>query len=104
MINHRKQPQNPKVKAFNLSGGLNTEVANMRKPGEMLSCINYNVVNGAYSGYQSMKGYERFDGQTLASSYNTESFAAHDATDDDYALYDRVSYGGYVYYCIQASG
>jgi hypothetical protein len=105
IIPHRTRSSAPRNKSFNLKGGLNTEVANMeRAPGELLTCVNYNVVAGAYSGYQSMNGYERYDGQALASTIALETVSAHSTTGGDYDLNDRVSHGGYVFVCIQASG
>jgi hypothetical protein len=87
------------TKSFNLRGGLNTEIANMeRGPGELLVCQNYHEVSGAYSGYQSTKGYERYDGSALASSIPTET-VSNWITGKAYVVSDRVSSGGFVYVC-----
>jgi hypothetical protein len=104
MLNQKIRVQAPRLKSFDLRGGLNTEIANMeRGPGEMFQCTNYNVIGGAFSGYQRMQGYERYDGQTLASTIPLETVSVY-ATGADYDLYDRVSHGGYVFVCAQASG
>lgn len=51
---------------FPLMGGLNTEDPPLQvKPGELLGCLNYEAKTRG--GYESMGGYERFDGRTRAS-------------------------------------
>jgi hypothetical protein len=93
-----------RTKSFPFKGGLNTEISSMeRPPGELSVCINYVEREGSYSGYQSLKGYERFDGQTAPSDTPLDKYTAY-ATGPDYVLNDRVSHGGSVFYCIQASG
>jgi hypothetical protein len=97
-----------RTKTFKLTGGLNTEVASMEKPpGELSVCLNYVEREGSYSGYQSVGGYERYDGQTLASSIARETYTEY-AGGPDSVLNDRVfvTVGGddLVFYCIQASG
>jgi hypothetical protein len=95
-------------KTFKLGGGLNTQIASMeRPPGELSVCINYMDAPGSYSGYQSLAGYERFDGQTAASSIARETYTEY-AGGPDYVLNDRVyvdeSGTLEVFYCIQAAG
>jgi hypothetical protein len=52
-----------------LRGGLNEEVTDYYlKSGELVSCVNYQEEEGTAIGYASVPGYERFDGQPLASS------------------------------------
>ena len=52
-----------------MEGGVNENVSSIElKGGELLSCINYQVSDGAQGGYTSIAGYERYDGQALASS------------------------------------
>jgi hypothetical protein len=108
MFNHKVRRSQARVKSLKLTGGLNTEIASMeRPPGELAVCINYMDAPGLYSGYQSLAGYERFDGQTLASSIARETYAEY-AGGPDYVLNDRVyvdeSGTLEVFYCIQASG
>jgi hypothetical protein len=100
MINRRLQIRKPQSKNFALKGGLNTEIAGIeRSPGEMAISKNYICAEGSYNGYQSLKGYERFDGNTAPSDVALETYTAWaDAT--AYVEYDRVSHGGYVFYCI----
>jgi hypothetical protein len=97
-----------RTRTLKLTGGLNTEIASMEKPpGELSVCINYMDAPGAYSGYQSFNGYERYDGQTLASTIARETYAEY-AGGPDYVLNDRVyvdeSGTLEVFYCIQAAG
>ena len=51
-----------KVDFFILEGGLDLQTpALQKKPGALLSCINYEAAN--LGGYERIQGYERFDGQ-----------------------------------------
>lgn len=62
----KNQPTSSQVVPF--TGGIKEDVAQLEmKPGELLDCINYQEVDGVYHGYASIKGYERYDGQPLAS-------------------------------------
>ncbi len=55
-------------KAISMTGGLNEAVNNLElKSGELLECKNYTELDGVYSGYRLVDGYERFDGSALAS-------------------------------------
>lgn len=65
----RLQPQAVRNKSILFTGGLNEEAARLQlKPGEMQYCQNYFEIAGPYSGYASVLGYERFDGQEAPSS------------------------------------
>lgn len=65
----RLQPLAVRDKTIKFTGGLNEEAARLSlKPGELQVCVNYHEVSGPYSGYASVSGYERFDGQTAPSS------------------------------------
>jgi hypothetical protein len=103
----KKKLQDVRTKTIKLLGGLNTEIASMeRPPGELSVCINYHQAAGDYSGYQSMKGYERYDGQALASSIAGDTYDEY-AGGPDYVLNDRVyvdTGNTPVFYCIQAAG
>lgn len=94
----------PVSKAIPFTGGLNTQISNLEIPaGELIQCKNYQEREGKYSGYQSIKGYERFDGQTAPSSVELDGYSDY-STGSDYDLYNRVEDNGYVFYCIQESG
>lgn len=52
-----------KQKTILLTGGLNEQVSNLELgPGELTSCLNYEEIDGAYHGYRSWSGFERWDG------------------------------------------
>lgn len=62
-----------------MDGGLNENVSSLEmKPGELISCKNYYITEGSTGGYVSLSGYERYDGQQLAS---TEAVVDGDDTD-----------------------
>lgn len=66
-------------KAIILTGGLREEISQLEmKPGQLVSCINYQEEDGFTHGYTSVAGYERTDGTTLASSVE---IAGEDDTD-----------------------
>lgn len=70
----RMSPVQQKVVLF--TGGVNEEINSIQlKAGELFSCINYQEVGGQYSGYSSVPGYERFDGQTAPSSVPVLTYA-----------------------------
>lgn len=51
-----------------LTGGVNEEVSNLElKEGELIDCLNYMELDGAYHGYASLPGFEVYDGTELAS-------------------------------------
>lgn len=53
-----------------LKGGINENVSSLElKAGELIDCKNYMIAEGGYGGYQSVKGYERFDGIYTPSLY-----------------------------------
>ena len=82
MITGNIKPQTPKVKTFVLTGGLNEQITNMElTPGELLACYNYIEQDEKYHGYQSIAGYERYDGTALASS--VEAAMVTEETYDD---------------------
>lgn len=52
-----------------MDGGYNENISSLElKGGELIYGINYYLLEGSGGGYQSTKGYERYDGQALASS------------------------------------
>lgn len=60
---------------YALMGGLNTEDPPLQiKPGELIGCLNYE--QGSRGGYDSVRGYERFDGKARPSRapYSIVSF------------------------------
>ena len=68
---------------ISLTGGLNEQVSNMElSAGELLICKNYVDQEDVYSGYQSAKGYERYDGQALASAISVTADEMGEVTDD----------------------
>lgn len=77
-----------------MDGGLNENVNNIElKGGELISCLNYELVDGSQGGYRSISGYERFDGQPKPSAtYASE--ADHAAQDAARALIDEVPGSG----------
>jgi len=63
-----RKPMPVRSKVCILTGGVKEDVSQLElKPGELLDCVNYEEIEGAYHGYRSIGGYERFDGQGLAS-------------------------------------
>jgi hypothetical protein len=103
MLSRRINITKPQSKNFALKGGLNTEIAGIeRPPGEMAICKNYVSAEGSYNGYQSLKGYERFDGNTAPSDVALETVGDEWESGSDYTIYQRVTYNGYVFYCQQA--
>lgn len=72
------------VKTVILTGGLNEAVTNLElKPGELTECFNYFEIDGAYHGYRSTEGYERYDGSTLASTIEVIKDPITDEVVDD---------------------
>ena len=66
-----------------MDGGLNENVSSIEmKGGELLSCTNYELVEGSSGGYRSIAGYERYDGNTKPSSIA--------ATDEDHTDQDTA--------------
>ncbi len=60
--------QNVKAYPVILTGGLNEAINNMElSPGELINASNYQEMDGDYHGYQSLKGWEAFDGRTAPS-------------------------------------
>ena len=52
-----------------MTGGIKQDISQLElKGGELLQGVNYQEIDGAYHGYASLPGYERFDGQALAST------------------------------------
>lgn len=66
---YARRPRGSRVSdgdSFALVGGLNLEDSPLLvKPGQLLACKNYEPKSG--SGYSRIRGFERFDGRTLAS-------------------------------------
>jgi hypothetical protein len=71
-----------RTKVIDLTGGVNESVSTLNlKPGELISCLNYIEVDGEYSGYGSIWGFEAFDGTALPSS--VDIVVNSDGTIDD---------------------
>ena len=57
-------------KTIPLTGGLNEEVSNLEmNAGELFECLNYEEIDGAYHGYRSITGFERWDGTFVSFEY-----------------------------------
>lgn len=55
-----------------LRGGINENVSSLElEGGELLDCKNYMLAEGGYGGYRSIKGFERFDGITTPSEFES---------------------------------
>lgn len=65
----RVRRQSISSKVTILTGGLNESISNLEmKAGELSECSNYTELEGLTHGYTSVPGYERYDGQALAST------------------------------------
>jgi hypothetical protein len=61
-----------KTDVVELKGGINENVSSLElRPGELIDVKNYMIAEGNYSGYISMKGYERMDGALRPSMYES---------------------------------
>lgn len=61
-----------KTSVIELKGGMNENVSSLELAGgELIDCKNYMMAEGGYGGYLSVPGYERFDGTTLPSKYES---------------------------------
>lgn len=70
----RANIQGTSVKSFKLTGGLNEQVTSLElSAGELYRCKNYVEKDDRYHGYESTKGYERFNGMTSPSSVALDS-------------------------------
>lgn len=66
-----------------LDQGLNENITSIElKGGELIQVYNYELIEGSSGGYRSLRGYERFDGQTKPSSVY--------ATEDDHTAQDAA--------------
>ena len=77
--------RSPRVSAKTviLTGGLNESVSNLEmKAGELTGCLNYEELEGLTHGYTSTAGYERYDGQALASTIDVVVDGDGKVTDD----------------------
>jgi hypothetical protein len=64
----RVRPAPTSTQTIIMKGGYNEEVSTLeQRGGELIFGYNYYLVEGSSGGYRSTKGYERYDGQTLAS-------------------------------------
>lgn len=55
------------------TGGVNEGITNLElRPGDLFRCLNYEEVDGAYHGYSSVQGFERYDGQPSPSDVFVE--------------------------------
>ena len=62
------QAKEMKQKVVFLTGGLNEEVSSLQlQGGELTTCLNYHEMAGQYSGYASVRGFERVDGRVKPS-------------------------------------
>ena len=85
--------------AIVLTGGLNEQISNVElNPGELIVCSNYVDQEDIYSGYQSVRGYERYDGTTLASTIDLDvDPTAWSAASVSYVIGDYVTYNDYIF-------
>ena len=69
-MRHKPRKLTPvKSKVIVMTGGLKEDASQLElKGGDLIGCQNYQEVDGVFHGYSSISGYERFDGQTPASS------------------------------------
>lgn len=80
-----------------LTGGLNESVASVQlKGGELRDCINYQEVDGAYSGYYAIAGYERFDGQTAPSDVAITIYQDKGIDSKTYLLLEAETGGSFI--------
>lgn len=55
-----------------LEGGLNENISSLElRGGELISSFNYMIREGSYGGYTRIPGFERYDGTTLPSEYES---------------------------------
>ena len=73
-----------------MDGGYNENISSLElKGGELISGVNYYLLEGSGGGYQSTRGYERYDGQALASSISLD-LDAEDPEADREAQRDAI--------------
>jgi hypothetical protein len=66
------------------TGGVNEGITNLELgPGDLFQCYNYEEIDGAFHGYSSVEGYERYDGQDAPSSVSVQFL--EDEGDDAFA-------------------
>ena len=99
----------PKQKYFPLTGGLDQITSPVKvEPGKLLAVKNYE--QGLLGGYTRIEGYERYDGQSLASatSYWVLNFDTGNGDaapqDDAYAIGQTSGATGKVYLTMIDSG
>lgn len=87
----RKPKQAPvSTETVIFDGGYNENISSLeQKGGELIYGINYYLLEGSGGGYQSTRGYERYDGQALASSIALD-YEAEDPEADREAQRDLV--------------
>lgn len=72
---------NYKTQIVELKGGINENVSSLElQAGELIDVKNYMIAEGGYGGYVSMKGFERFDGTSLPSLYESYVFTLENCT------------------------
>lgn len=83
-MKHRKRKvTNVQSEIIVMTGGLKQDVSQLElKGGDLIDCLNYQEIDGVYHGYSSVSGYERFDGQELASSIDAPYDAEAGTWDD----------------------
>ena len=63
-----------------LKGGINENASSLElQAGELIECKNYMIAEGGYGGLISTAGYERTDGRTLPSEYESHVLTITDA-------------------------
>jgi len=66
------------------TGGVNESETQLElKPGELIACQNYMEADGPAKGYVSLKGFERYDGTTLASTVDVPILRDYGLLNDD---------------------
>ena len=67
------------------TGGVNEGITNLELgAGDLFQCYNYEEIDGAFHGYSSVEGYERYDGQPSPSGVPVEFL--EDEGDDAFAV------------------
>lgn len=74
MRRRRETPMTVYSKVVIFTGGLKEDISQLEmEPGELIGGFNYQEEDGTVHGYQSIAGYERYDGTALASSVEATS-------------------------------
>jgi len=73
MIPARLSWPSQRNEVINLQTGVDENIASLQQnPGSLLEVANYMIAEGTTGGYQSIAGFERFDGRVLSSTLTTK--------------------------------